>query len=650
MLLCRFMLSLHPFIVLVVLLLLCLTIFVSPSPRVYVSATQSASFSNSSPLWRRRRRLRRNRFISALPRACCCCCPPILRPPPSSSRTIHQPLLLFSNVHHPAALARPPPPPFLSPSAAAPAMTAALASPPPSQPAFFHPPASPPPSSRRSLASPVRLDPARSVFSASASRSNSLRHHRSPTRGRSLHSRDRSTFLNSPSTSPIPHSVQGPPNPVRFVAESPVLMRDAQHFGQPARPRPLTPPLHFNNNPKTLGHPDRVPSRPSSASRSKRRATSLNRVGSTRSSDPGCIAGLFCPSAFVRKRSSSARGRSLSRAEERNSLLEDFQGYAREDSPRTTVSKRMSELGLLESSPTHSRQHTRGLSSVSAVANSDVASRPIAEEPELSSMSTISPNHVASQQRDPSPRKHPLVGPPRSAFAVSHLESERDSERKLSDFSDMTFSRGRPSATSSFSLFPAPEESPVSPMSPTFVPAVSRVPHSPKRPKRPASPLLGPRPVSPARAPVPGSASNFSRKPTAPVPRSVLPASSSSSSSSHQSWHRRTTSPPLTAGAENPLVWHDSEITGHLMLDPDDDGTGINGVGFKPSRGEEEVRRIKRKQQVEAWKAREGRADRDERARRRRGPGSEHVGQFTRHEFVAIDGETRRIVRFVDGK
>jgi hypothetical protein len=31
------------------------------------------------------------------------------------------------------------------------------------------------------------------------------------------------------------------------------------------------------------------------------------------------------------------------------------------------------------------------------------------------------------------------------------------------------------------------------------------------------------------------------------------------------------------------LTWHDDEITGHNSSDPDDDGEGINGIGFKPT-------------------------------------------------------------------
>ncbi|KAF9884056.1 hypothetical protein FE257_002342 [Aspergillus nanangensis] len=70
---------------------------------------------------------------------------------------------------------------------------------------------------------------------------------------------------------------------------------------------------------------------------------------------------------------------------------------------------------------------------------------------------------------------------------------------------------------------------------------------------------------------------------------------------------------------ENPLTWHDSEITGHDPTDPSDDGTGINGIGFKPTAAMAWARSQKRQKQVAAWKTREARDARERRKERREG-------------------------------
>ncbi|KAF3004774.1 hypothetical protein E8E13_001827 [Curvularia kusanoi] len=74
-------------------------------------------------------------------------------------------------------------------------------------------------------------------------------------------------------------------------------------------------------------------------------------------------------------------------------------------------------------------------------------------------------------------------------------------------------------------------------------------------------------------------------------------------------------SPPLSA-----LTWQDSEITGHLngpANDPDDDGTGLNGIGFKPTPAIAYERAQRRKRQLQEWKARETREARAKRSQRR---------------------------------
>ncbi|KAA8622566.1 hypothetical protein PtrSN002B_003765 [Pyrenophora tritici-repentis] len=66
----------------------------------------------------------------------------------------------------------------------------------------------------------------------------------------------------------------------------------------------------------------------------------------------------------------------------------------------------------------------------------------------------------------------------------------------------------------------------------------------------------------------------------------------------------------------------DDEITGHLAdpaIDPDDDGTGLNGIGFKPTPALAYARSQKRRQQLNEWKLREMRDARAKRSERRRG-------------------------------
>lgn len=122
----------------------------------------------------------------------------------------------------------------------------------------------------------------------------------------------------------------------------------------------------------------------------------------------------------------------------------------------------------------------------------------------------------------------------------------------------------------------------------------------------------------------------------------------SSSASSHPGPRNRSPSPPLST-----LTWKDSEITGHLAdpsTDPDDDGTGINGIGFRPTPALAYARSQKRRQQISEWKARETREARAKRnERRRRGVG----GMSSREVTVERDTSptkkvetSRRTVKF----
>ena len=78
-------------------------------------------------------------------------------------------------------------------------------------------------------------------------------------------------------------------------------------------------------------------------------------------------------------------------------------------------------------------------------------------------------------------------------------------------------------------------------------------------------------------------------------------------------------SPPLVGDpGDNPMTWHESEITGHNPTDPNDDGYGINGIGFKPTPAIAWARSQKRKQQLEEYRNREAREARQRRSERRR--------------------------------
>ncbi|KAF2400089.1 hypothetical protein EJ06DRAFT_557150 [Trichodelitschia bisporula] len=113
----------------------------------------------------------------------------------------------------------------------------------------------------------------------------------------------------------------------------------------------------------------------------------------------------------------------------------------------------------------------------------------------------------------------------------------------------------------------------------------------------------------------------------------------------------RPKSPPLPSSTgemdASALAWQDEEITGHLAQDPDDDGYGLNGIGFKPTPAMAYSRLQKRREQILAWKSREAREARQRRAelRRRGGVGKMAVGGG---EFSGVGKGVagRRTVRF----
>ncbi|POS81376.1 hypothetical protein DHEL01_v200210 [Diaporthe helianthi] len=132
---------------------------------------------------------------------------------------------------------------------------------------------------------------------------------------------------------------------------------------------------------------------------------------------------------------------------------------------------------------------------------------------------------------------------------------------------------------------------------------------------------------------------------------------------------RRSGTPPLVASASKPahaddhqpgdaaavvidpiraaLTWHEDEITIYDPDDEDDDGVGINGIGFKPTPAIAYARTMKRRQQLAEYKKREEREARARRSSRRRGS-PERAPKLQRKESAGA--ESTRKVRFMDSE
>lgn len=108
----------------------------------------------------------------------------------------------------------------------------------------------------------------------------------------------------------------------------------------------------------------------------------------------------------------------------------------------------------------------------------------------------------------------------------------------------------------------------------------------------------------------------------------------------YSSLHSKTDSPAQT------LWWSDTEITGHGLdpVDPEDDGEGINGIGFMPTPAIAYARAEKRRRQVKDWKEREAREARAKRGERRRR--HEPMAVMTSGDEKALEDNARR-VRFL---
>ncbi|KAB5545774.1 hypothetical protein GE09DRAFT_218809 [Coniochaeta sp. 2T2.1] len=82
----------------------------------------------------------------------------------------------------------------------------------------------------------------------------------------------------------------------------------------------------------------------------------------------------------------------------------------------------------------------------------------------------------------------------------------------------------------------------------------------------------------------------------------------------------------MTVAFRASMTWHEDEITIYDPDDSDDDGTGINGIGFKPTPAVAYARGVKRKQQLAEYRKREEREARARRSQRRRGTASPRAG------------------------
>lgn len=90
------------------------------------------------------------------------------------------------------------------------------------------------------------------------------------------------------------------------------------------------------------------------------------------------------------------------------------------------------------------------------------------------------------------------------------------------------------------------------------------------------------------------------------------------------------------------LTWHEDEITMYDPEDEDDDGTGINGIGFKPTPALAHARTLKRRQQMAEYRKREESDARAKRSQRRRGASEIATGPSEK--------SPSRKVRFIDAE
>ncbi|PSK53919.1 Endocytosis protein end4 [Elsinoe australis] len=228
---------------------------------------------------------------------------------------------------------------------------------------------------------------------------------------------------------------------------------------------------------------------------------------------------------------------------------------------------------------------------------------------------------------------------------ISDSESSSQSPRKRQRRSSANHTSPTPTPDKTLQIRPKPAHErprrtsqPQLPSSPPLSPSPGSNGRRIKSPP-PFDPAL---PSTPSRTPV----TSPSKTAEAAVPRSVSPrsldlADSISPPITTKRPPKRPSSPSLTSSSPaEQSFWQPKEITGHVIdtSTPDDDGLGINGIGFMPTAAMQEARRIRRKQQVSEWRAREAREDRRRRFEKRRGAGTGLDGRRAGAEALRDEG------------
>ncbi|KAL1836331.1 hypothetical protein VTJ49DRAFT_5302 [Mycothermus thermophilus] len=134
--------------------------------------------------------------------------------------------------------------------------------------------------------------------------------------------------------------------------------------------------------------------------------------------------------------------------------------------------------------------------------------------------------------------------------------------------------------------------------------------------------------------------SSFKRSGTPPFESAHKPPGGSKST---------TPSPTIVDPVRAALTWREEEITIYDPDDSDDDGTGINGIGFKPTPAIAYARALRRRQQLDEYRRREEREARAKRNMlRRRGGSPASVGSVDSVVKAKAKNDRRR-VRFLEG-
>ncbi|KAK8034267.1 hypothetical protein PG993_009262 [Apiospora rasikravindrae] len=84
------------------------------------------------------------------------------------------------------------------------------------------------------------------------------------------------------------------------------------------------------------------------------------------------------------------------------------------------------------------------------------------------------------------------------------------------------------------------------------------------------------------------------------------------------------------------LTWHEDEITVYDAEDKDDDGTGLNGIGFKPTAAVAYARKQKRRQQLSEYRKREESEARARRNQKRREQLGEAAVLKRNHSMIRV--------------